>query len=156
MATKPKRPRDTNQLAKLIVDISTGEPPHVDAKQQATSFCYSKQKNVPANKIGEAGDILTWAGMCADTKLVISWLVGGRDADYAESFMGDLASRLKNRVQLTTDGHKAYLSAVENAFGSEVDYAMLVKLYGAAQGNQQERRYSAGECCGTIRVQSGR
>ena len=115
------------------------------------SFCYSKQKNVPANMIGEAGDIWTWVGMCADTKLVLSWLVGGRDAEYAKVFMSDLAGRLKSRVQLTTDGLKAYLSAVEDAFGSKIDYAMLVKLYGAAHGNQQERRYSAGECRGTIK-----
>jgi hypothetical protein len=77
-------------------------------------------------------------------------LVGTRDAEYARAFISDLAGRLANRVQLTSDGHKAYLRAVEDAFGSEVDYGMLVKLYGPAEGNQQERRYSAGQCCGTI------
>ena len=86
----------------------------------------------------------------ADTKLVPSWLVGGRDADYAEAFIADLAGRLANRVQLTSDGHKAYLNAVECAFGADVDYSMLVKLYGASEGNAQERRYSLGQCCGTI------
>ena len=80
----------------------------------------------------------------------IDRLVGGRDADYAEAFISDLAGRLANRVQLTSDGHKAYLNAVESAFGADVDYSMLVKLYGASEGNQQERRYSAGQCCGTI------
>ena len=117
------------------------------------SFCYAKQKNVsPENKgILGYGDVWTWVAMCADTKLVPSWMVGGRDAEYARAFMDDLAGRLSNRVQLTADGHKAYLTAVEGAFGSEIDYAMLVKLYGAASGNQNERRYSAGECCGTIK-----
>ena len=117
------------------------------------AFCNSKQKNVaPENKgVLGYGDVWTWVGMCADTKLVVSWLVGGRDAGYAKEFMTDLAGRLSNRVQLTTDGHKAYLTAVESAFGGEIDYAMLVKLYGASSGNANERRYSAGECCGTIK-----
>jgi IS1 family transposase len=117
------------------------------------SFCYSKERNVaPENKgILGYGDVWTWTALCADTKLIVSWLVGGRDAGYAKAFINDLESRLANRVQLTTDGHKAYLGAVESAFGGEIDYAMLVKLYGAAQGNQNERRYSAGECCGTIK-----
>jgi IS1 family transposase len=117
------------------------------------SFCYSKQKNVAPENAGVLGygDVWTWVGMCADTKLVLSWLVGGRDAGYARDFMSDLAGRLSNRVQLTTDGHKAYLTAVEKAFGGDIDYAMLVKLYGAASGNQNERRYSAGECCGIIK-----
>ena len=117
------------------------------------AFCNSKQKNVaPENKgVLGYGDVWTWVGMCADTKLVVSWLVGGRDAGYAKEFMTDLAGRLSHRVQLTTDGHKAYLTAVESAFGGEIDYAMLVKLYGASTGNANERRYSAGECCGTIK-----
>ena len=115
------------------------------------SFCYSKQKNTPPNLRGLGrGDVYTWVAIDADTKLVPSWLVGTRDADYAKAFIGDLAGRLANRVQLTSDGHKAYLNAVEDAFGSEVDYSMLVKLYGTPDGNQQERRYSAGQCCGTI------
>lgn len=116
------------------------------------SFCYSKAKNVPADKkdVLGYGDVWTWVGMCADTT-VLSWLVGGRNAAYAKSFMNDLAGRLSNRVQLTTDGHKGYLQAVENAFGSEIDYAMLVKLYGEAQGSTQERRYSAGECCSALK-----
>jgi IS1 family transposase len=96
------------------------------------AFVYAKQKNValakkaPAN----AGDVWTWTAIDADTKLIPSWFVGGRDSDAAIIFMDDLASRLANRVQLTSDGHKAYLEAVEGAFGADVDYAQLVKLYG--------------------------
>ena len=96
------------------------------------SFCYSKEKNVPEDKKGQFGfgDVWTWTAIDADTKLVPSWLVGGRDATFASIFMDDLASRLSHRVQLTTDGNRAYLKAVEGAFGSEIDYAMLVKVYG--------------------------
>src|SRR5205823_1744486 len=79
-----------------------------------------------------SGDTWTWTGIDAETKLILSWLVGGRDSDYAIAFMDDLRDRLANRVQLTTDGHKAYLEAVEGAFGGDVDYAQLVKLYGEA------------------------
>lgn len=106
------------------------------------SFCYAKQKNVPEDKQGKLGygDVWTWTAIDADTKLVPSWLVGLRSAAYAYRFMADLKSRLANRVQLTTDGHKVYLWAVEDVFGSEVDYAMLVKLYG--QDPETEKRYS--------------
>jgi IS1 family transposase len=117
------------------------------------SFCYAKARNVPTDKRGEFGygDVYTWTALCADTKLIPCWFVGRRDATAAELFISDLADRLANRVQLTTDGHKAYLSAVETAFGADVDYAMLVKLYGAPQGREEARRYSPGECCGTIK-----
>ena len=110
------------------------------------SFVYSKQKNVPEHKIGSAGDIWTWTAICADTKLVPSWLVGGRDGEFAKAFIDDLASRLKDRVQLTSDGHKAYLEAVEGAFGADIDYAMLVKMYGMAP--EGEKRYSPAVCTG--------
>ena len=96
-------------------------------------------------------DVWTWVAIDADTKLVPSWIVGGRDVEYAKVFIADLASRLANRVQLTSDGHKAYLNGVESAFGGEIDYSMLVKLYGPAEGNRQELRYSPGKCCGTIK-----
>jgi IS1 family transposase len=87
----------------------------------------------------------------SDSKLIVSYLVGKRDARYAGAFIDDLAARLSNRVQLTTDGHKAYLRAVEDAFGADVDYAMLVKLYGEPSGaHTSERKYSPGECCGAI------
>src|SRR3984893_10607410 len=96
------------------------------------SFTAAKQKNVAAMKkpIDGAGDTWTWTALEADTKLVVSYFVGGRDSDCAKWFMGGVASRLANRVQLTSDGHKAYLDAVERAFGADVDYAQLVRLYG--------------------------
>lgn len=112
------------------------------------SFCYAKDKNVPADKKGQFGygDVWTWAALCADTKLIVTWAIGTRGAGTAYEFMHDLAGRLANRVQLTTDGHRVYLQAVESAFGSEIDYAMLVKLYGNDREN--EARYSPAECIG--------
>jgi IS1 family transposase len=112
------------------------------------AFVYAKQKNVsrakkaPAN----AGDVWTWTAIDADTKLIPSWFIGGRDSDAAIIFMDDLASRLANRVQLTSDGHRAYLEAVEGAFGADVDYAQLVKLYG--ESPEAEKRYSPAVCIG--------
>jgi IS1 family transposase len=113
------------------------------------SFTYAKQKNVAKAKAAppEASDTWTWTAIEADSKLIISWLVGGRDGDYAMGLMDDLRSRLANRVQLTSDGHKAYLDAVEGAFGGDIDYAMLVKLYGAAS-DATKGRYSPAECTG--------
>ncbi|MDP8989583.1 MAG: DDE-type integrase/transposase/recombinase [Acidobacteriota bacterium] len=115
------------------------------------SFCYAKDKNVPAEKRGEfgIGTVWTWTALDADTKLIASWMVGGRDAVAAHEFMKDLAGRLANRVQLTTDGHAAYLSAVENNFGNNIDYAMLVKIYGETA--EAEKRYSPAECIGCTR-----
>jgi len=114
------------------------------------AFCGMKEKNVPKEHEGELGygDVYTWTAICADTKLVPSFLIGRRDAEYAYTFMHDLAGRLKNRVQLTTDGHHAYLNAVASNFGSEIDYAMLVKVYGATVGKEDQRRYSPPECTG--------
>jgi len=116
------------------------------------SFCYSKQKNVPADKQGELGygDVWTWTAIDADTKLAPSWLVGWRDVDYANEFMADLASRLSNRVQLTTDGHKVYLDAIDNAFAGEVDYAMLVKIYG--EERLGDTKFSPQACIGTRKL----
>jgi IS1 family transposase len=113
------------------------------------SFTYAKQKNVGKAKAApaNAGDTWTWTAIDADNKLVISWLVGGRDGQYAMVFIDDLRSRLANRVQLTSDGHKAYLEAVEGAFGGDVDYAQLVKLYGASP-ESMIGRYSPAECTG--------
>ena len=112
------------------------------------SFCYAKAKNLPSAKSVPfgAGDIWTWTALDADSKLIISWLVGGRDAEYADEFMRDVASRLANRVQLTTDGLHTYLDAVERAFGVDVDFAQLVKLYG--QAPDAEKRYSPPVCVG--------
>lgn len=113
------------------------------------SFVYAKEKNVPAEKKGQLGygDSWTFTAIDAETKLIPSWLIGMRDAGHAFEFINDLKERLANRVQLTTDGHKMYLEAVEGAFGSEVDYAMLVKLYGAEPAG--EARYSPANCTGT-------
>jgi IS1 family transposase len=118
---------------------------------EAWAFCYAKQKNVPTAKAAPegAGDIWTWVGLDAQSKLAVSWYVGGRDSEAAMIFMDDLAKRLANRVQLTSDGHKAYLEAVEGAFGSDIDYAMLVKVYGPALEGQ--RRYSPAECIGAVK-----
>jgi IS1 family transposase len=113
------------------------------------AFVHCKQKNVSTAKAAPigAGDVWTWTAIDADTKLIPSWFVGGRDSDAAIIFMDDLASRLANRVQLTSDGHKAYLEAVEGAFGADIDYAMLVKLYGAPS-ESAKGRYSPAECIG--------
>lgn len=114
------------------------------------SFTYAKQKNVAKAKAAPegAGDTWTWTAIDADTKLVMSWLVGGRDSEYAFAFIDDLSRRLANRVQLTSDGHRAYLEAVEGAFGADVDYAMLVKLYGNTP-ESAKGRYSPAECIGS-------
>jgi IS1 family transposase len=114
-------------------------------------FCYAKQKNVPLKKQGQFGygDVWTWIAIDADTKLTVSYFVGTRDAGSAHRFMRDLAERLASRVQLTTDGHRAYLDAVEDVFGSDIDYATLVKLYGAPQDSiKPDTRYSPPVCIG--------
>lgn len=111
-------------------------------------FCYAKAKNVPTQKRGQFGygDVWTWIALDADTKLVPSWLVSTRDAGAAYTFMMDVAGRIANRVQLTTDGYKPYLAAVEDAFGADIDYSMLVKLYGTA--GDGETRYSPAKIIG--------
>lgn len=115
------------------------------------SFCYAKEKNVPQDRKGQFGfgDIWTFTAICADTKLIPCWYVGRRDYESATSFMQDLASRLANRVQLTTDGHKMYLQAVEDAFGGEIDFAQLHKIYGTS--NEPETRYSPAQCVGATK-----
>jgi IS1 family transposase len=112
------------------------------------AFCYAKQRNVAMAKDApdQAGDLWTWTALDADSKLIVSYVVGGRDAGYAVEFMQDVAGRLANRVQLTTDGLKAYLDAVEGAFGADIDYAQLVKLYGETP--HPPGRYSPAECTG--------
>ena len=116
------------------------------------AFCFAKQKNVKPKHFdngGYAGDIWTWVAIDADTKLIPSWMLGRRDPSAARDFMEDLASRLSSRVQLTTDGLKCYLSAVKNAFGNDIDYSMLIKVY----GNEPEghKRYSPATCIGCER-----
>lgn len=140
-----------NTVTKLLVDIGRAcQDFHNLVMTEITtqriqcdeiwSFVYAKQKNVPDGKEGEAGDVWTWVGMDADSKLVISWLVGNRDADTANILMQDIASRLTKRVQLTTDGHKAYLQALGEGFGSNIDYAQLIKLYGIRVSGQPDMR----------------
>jgi IS1 family transposase len=114
------------------------------------SFVYAKAKNVPCAKAAPeiAGDVWTWTAIDADSKLIVSWLVGDRSGETACRFVQDLADRLKHRVQITTDGHRAYLQAIEEAFGNDVDYAMLEKIY-ASPPQDGATRYSPAECCGT-------
>ncbi len=115
------------------------------------SFVGSKEKNTSAEKKAQGnGDCWTWTALCADTKLLLSWWVGSRDADSGNAFMADVASRLANRVQLTSDGHKVYLQAVDKAFGDNIDFAMLVKMYGKAF--EGPARYSPPECIGCKRT----
>lgn len=115
------------------------------------AFVYAKAKNVETAKSPPegAGDCWTWMAIDADTKLIPSYYVGARDAYAAQAFIGDLASRLMNKVQLTSDGHKPYLEAVEQSFGADIDYAMLVKVYGDTPG---QGRYSPGVCTGAIKT----
>jgi IS1 family transposase len=107
------------------------------------SFCYAKAKNVPTAKAApaRAGDVWTWTALDSDSKLIVSYLVGGRDSEYALEFMDDLRTRLASRVHLNTDGHKAYLQAVDEAVGIDIDYAMLMTRYG--EGQKTEARYSS-------------
>lgn len=115
------------------------------------SFCYAKERNVPdvTSPQPGMGSIWTWVAICAETKLIPSWLVGLRDGEHARVFVCDLAERLANRVQVTTDGLRAYVEAMEAGFGGEVDYAILHKVYGAATAD--ESRYSPPECVGCQR-----
>jgi IS1 family transposase len=116
------------------------------------SFTYAKQKNVADAKAAPygAGDTWTWTAIDADSKLIVSWFVGDRDSECASWFLKDVARRLANRIQLTSDGHRAYLDAVEGAFGSNVDYAMLIKIYGEpSHSREASRRYSPADCVGT-------
>jgi IS1 family transposase len=113
------------------------------------AFCHAKAKNVPEEKRGQfgCGDVWTWVALDADSKLAVCWHLGLREVEDALALMNNLASRVKHRFQLTTDGHTAYLEAVEEAFGNNIDYAMLVKLYG--KDREAEARYSPATCIGT-------
>ena len=147
-----------NTIVKLLEDLGTACAEYQDEvfrnltckrlqADEIWSFCYAKQKNVSPEHQGVFGygDVWTLVAIDAETKLVPCWHVGRRDARAAYEFITDLASRLANRIQLTTDGHRPYLEAVEGAFGSEIDYAMLVKIYGKPQ---EEIRYSPAQCLG--------
>ena len=148
-----------NTILKLLVELGTACTIHQDRVlrdlpckrvqvDEIWAFVHAKQKNVPVEKQGQFGygDVWTFTAIDADTKLVPSFLVGLRDTETATAFCMDLASRMASRIQLTSDGHKMYLQAVEDGFGADVDYAMLQKIYGAAPDG--ERRYSPAECLG--------
>ena len=149
-----------NTVLKFVVDIGTVCRTYLDETMRGLTcqrlqadeiwqFCYAKDRNVPASMRGKPGigSVWTWIAMDADTKLIPTFHVGTRDAACAYEFMSDVASRITNRVQLTTDGHRAYLEAVDLAFGfHQIDYAMLVKIYGEAPEGQ--RRYSPPQCLG--------
>ena len=151
-----------NTVTKLLVDLGAAcdaymhevmrdlpcERLQVD---EIWAFVYSKQKNVPEERIGEygIGDVWTYVAIDPDTKLVPAWLVGERNADDATVFLGDLKERLRNRVQLTTDGNRAYLSAVPTAFRGEIDWAVLQKIYGSDP--DAARRYSPAKCTGIVK-----
>ena len=150
-------------ILRLIADLGTACAKYQDEKlrnlpckrvqaDEVWSFCYAKDKNLPEELQGKFGfgSVWTWTAIDADTKLMISWLVGERSTPYAMKFIDDLASRLANRVQLTTDGHKPYLRAVDNAFGSEIDYAILEKIYKNPPQEGMTTRYSPAVCCGTV------
>lgn len=151
-----------NTVVKLLADVGAACAAYQDRAlrnlpckriqcDEIWSFVYAKQKNVADAKAAPegAGDAWTWTAIDADTKLVASWMIGPRDGGIAYDFMQDLAGRLASRVQLTTDGHKAYLEAVEAAFGADIDYAMLVKIYGEPKNKSPERKYSPSSFCGT-------
>jgi len=152
-----------NTITKLLVELGCACTEYQDKAlrnlpcrrlqlDEIWSFCGMKSKNVPEEKKGifGFGDVWTWTAICADTKLVPSWLVSTRDGTAAKAFVGDLANRLAHRVQITSDGHKAYLEAMETHFGWEVDYAMLVKIYGPETEGEQ-KKYSPAQCVGCER-----
>lgn len=149
-----------NTVIKLLIDAGRACAAYHDAAvrnvaakrvqvDEIWSFTYAKQKNVALAKAAPdfAGDTWTWTAIDADSRMILSYFVGGRDGEAAMIFMDDLRGRLADRIQLTSDGHKAYLEAVEGAFGGDVDYAQLVKIYGAAP-ESAKGRYSPAECLG--------
>jgi IS1 family transposase len=149
-----------NTVTKLLVDVgeAAAKYHHENVRgvrasriqcDEIWSFCYAKEKNVATAKAAPngAGDVWTWTALDADSKLLVSYFVGDRSGQSAIALMDDLRSRIENRVQLTTDGHKAYLEAVEGAFGGDVDYAQLAKLYGDVP-DSMKGRYSPAECTG--------
>ena len=152
-----------NTVVKALIDAGTAcaqmhdelvhgvKATHVEA-DEIWAFNYCKQRSVPLAKSAppDAGDIWTWTAIDADSKLIISYLVGDRSGEAAIELMDDLRSRLVNRVQLTTDGHRAYLDAVEGAFGGDIDYAQLIKLYGPTPA--PPGRYSPAECVGIKKI----
>jgi len=154
-----------NTVTKLLVDAGEACAAYHDETvrnvkatrvecDEIWSFCYAKAKNVKTAKAAPegAGDVWTWTAIEAETKMILAYEVGDRSGATAMEFMDDLRARIVNRVQLTTDGHKAYLEAVEGAFGGDVDYAQLIKIYGDEGGKTAQRKYSPAECTGTKKV----
>lgn len=152
-------------ILKLLADLGAACARYQDEKlrnltckrlqcDEIWSFCYAKEKNVPEEYKGKLGfgDVWTWIALDADTKLIPCWLLGSQNTPSAIKFMEDLASRLAHRVQLTTDGFKPYLTAVDEAFGSGIDYAMLEKIYSKLPNADAATRYSPAECCGARRL----
>lgn len=150
-----------NTVTKLLVDLGAACSAYQDRvlrdlpcrnlqADEIWSFCNAKARNVPEAHRGEFGwgDVWTWTAIDRDTKLVPSWYVGDRSSESAIALMDDLRGRLANRVQLTTDGHKPYLEAVEGAFGAAIDYAVLQKIYGKSE--EPEKRYSPAVCLGSV------
>lgn len=149
-----------NTVVKLLIDAGNACTRYQDEVlrnlsckrlqcDEVWAFCYAKDKNCTEEmKQKGAGSVWTWAAIDADTKLIPCWYVGNRDAEAAYHFMHDLAGRLAHRVQLTTDAHRPYLQAVEDAFGTEIDFAQLVKIYGKSFNDSPEARYSPAQCMG--------
>jgi len=153
--------RDKGAVLKLLADVGAACKAYhdkhvfmVEAKRvqcdEIWSFCYAKKKNVPEEMKGVFGfgDVWTWTALDSDSKLIISYRVDERHEQAALRFMDDLCKRLATRVQLTTDGHKAYLVAVHEAFGGDIDYGMLRKIYSNAPQSDAATKYSPGQCCG--------
>lgn len=145
----------TRELGEKVLEFQDGMFRNLNCERvqcdEIWNFCYAKEKNVPDKMKGlpGVGSMWTWTAMDAQTKLIFSWKLGARDAVTGGEFMRDVASRLAHRVQLTTDGLKVYLTAVEDAFGGDIDYAQLVKLYG--EETSPETQYSPGKCIGADR-----
>jgi IS1 family transposase len=154
-----------NTVTKLLIDAGTVAAAYHDQNvrglqskrvqcDEIWSFCYAKQKNVRDAKAAPdgAGDVWTWTSLDADSKMMVSWFVGDRSAESATMLLEDVQARVKSRIQLTTDGHGAYLPAVAQVFGIDVDFAQLVKQYGLVSDSTPERRYSPAECVGTVKT----
>lgn len=150
-----------NTVTKLLIDVGTACAAYQDTAlrnlpckrvqiDEIWSFCYAKAKNVPKAKAApaDAGDVWTWTAIDADTKLVASFLVADRSGSACKQFVADLASRMASRIQLTSDGYRAYITAVDDAFAGNVDYATIEKIYGPESA---ERRYTPPVCIGTVR-----
>jgi IS1 family transposase len=150
-----------NTVTKLLVDVGAACAEYQDKAlrnlpckrvqvDEIWSFVGTKERNATAEQKAQGyGDVWTWTALCADTKLIVSWALGDRTTDTAIPFVCDLSARLANRIQLTSDGHRAYIEAVEQGFGSQIDYAMLIKIYGQPSRAEGPARYSPPQIIGT-------